>query len=195
MCSKWMTSATFEYINQFLNESEKNYRTLFFTTQTAPLQHRGQTTLVDNSWQHTKSKHQSFGTSYVPLKPAMYLVHHQRVPVWSLPSTAAAELPKWVPQKSSNSSPKTMSALAGPKPMTQPTNANYSSTTGPSRFSTSDASMMGSLSTAMPACTATRDLSSLSPRWTPTDLFHLWKTFPWEISLWGSSKTLAVKSV
>ena len=55
--------------------------------------------------------------------------------------------------------------------------SNYSSTMGPPRCANWDTSMMGSLSTAMPACTAARPPPSPSPRQAPTDQFYWWRTF------------------
>ena len=93
------------------------------------------------------------------------------------PSTEAAELPNWVLQAYSNSSPRIKSALAPPKPMTHAYKSNYSSTMGPPRCAHWDTTMMGSLSTATPACTAARPPPSPSPRQAQTDQFHWRRTF------------------
>ena len=62
-----------------------------------------------------------------------------------------------------NSSLITTFALAAPTIMTQPSNANYSSTMGPPRC-VPGWSMTGSKSNIRPACTATRSPQSRCPR-------------------------------
>ena len=108
-----------------LSEMEKNYwfnPTLYaLWHRPHPCKYRGQTSLVQTSnWQYHTYMSVLWVFPYTS-QVAMYPVHCQRVPVWSLPPQLKLRSCQ-VLEAYSNSSPRIKSALAPPKPMTQPTN-------------------------------------------------------------------------